>query len=74
MEKTEKTTNSTVDTVKKHNVAVIKDVLHDITYMIEGVSYECCKATGNNDLMKFFEELVYEVHCKIKEINTDETI
>ena len=74
MEKTEKTTNFTVDTVKNNNVTVIKGILYDIVYMIEGLSYEHCKATENNDLMKLYEELVYEVHCKIKEINTDETL
>lgn len=74
MEKTEKTTNFAVDTVKNHNMNTIKDVLYDIVYMIEGLSHECCKTTENNDLMKLFEELVYEVHCKIKEINTDETL
>lgn len=51
-----------------------KKILYDILWLVEGISYEYCKSTDNTDLMNFIEEEVYKINCKIKEINTDETL
>ncbi len=63
-----------LERVKNHNMEVIQKSLYDILYLVEGLSQEVCKMNGNIDLMDFFEEEVYKINCKIKEINTDATL
>lgn len=58
---------------KDRNMEIIQKSLYDILYLVEGLSEIVCANIGNTDLMLFVEEQIYEINCKIKEIDTDAT-
>ena len=66
--------NSELTRKKDRNMEVIQKSLYDILYLVEGLSQIVCELDKNIDLLKFFEQEIYEINCKIKEINTDATI